>query len=292
MISARMCFSAMVLLVCGASAQVVPAGKEPATREFRPPYPQSSVIAGVTFDDNTARTEAAGSDIWPITWAADDTLYTPWGDGGGFGGTNQNGRVLLGVARVTGGKRNYVGENIAGGANARHPAPFGGKSEGILALGKTLYLWRDGDKSSLEYFKFFELWRSDDRGATWRETGVRFSKAGGDYPANDAGMFAPGFLQFGKAYTGARDGFVYVYAPDIIDPTHWNIRVPGRLNLMRVAREKIESKAAYDFFAGVDARGQARWTRDLGERQPTWADVAQGTHRIAVSYNPALKRYL
>ena len=275
------------MIVCCASAQVAP-----ATREFRPPYPQSTVIAGVTFDDRTERTEAPGSDIWPMTWAADDNLYTPWGDGGGFGGTNQNGRVLLGVARVTGGKRDYVGENIAGGVSAPHPAPFGGKSEGILALGGTLYLWRDGDKSSLEYFKFFELWRSDDLGATWRATGVRFSKAEGDYPLNDAGTFAPAFLQFGKAYADARDDYVYVYAPDIIDPTHWNVRIPGRINLLRVARAKIESKSAYEFFTGLDGRGQPRWMKKPAERKPIWQDAAQGTHRVAVSYNPGLKRYL
>jgi hypothetical protein len=292
MISARTCSSALALLVCCASAQVVPARKQSATREFRPPYPQSTVIAGVAFDDRTERTEAPGSDIWPMTWAADDHLYTPWGDGGGFGGTNQKGRVLLGVARISGGKRDYIGENIAGGVNAPHPAPFGGKSEGILALGDTLYLWRDGDKSSLEYFKFFELWRSDDFGATWRATGVHFSKAGGDFPANDAGMFAPAFLQFGKGYAGARDDYVYVYAPDIIDPTHWNIRIPGRINLLRVARAKIESKGAYEIFAGIDGRGEPRWNAKLAERKPIWQDAAQGTHRVAVSYNSGLKRYL
>ena len=260
---------------------------------FTPPYPQSPVIAGVTFDDTTARTEAPGSDIWPITWAADDQLYTPWGDGGGFGGTNSLGRVLLGVARVEGGRRDYRGINLAGGVNASHPAPFGGKSEGILALGRTLYLWRDGDKSSLEYFKFCELWRSDNFGATWRATGVRFSQPDGrDFPANDAGIFAPAFLQFGKAHAGARDDHVYVYAPDIIDPTHWNVRVPGRINLLRVHRDRIESKGDYEFFAGADARGQPRWTKTAGERQPTWRDDAQGTHRIAVSYNAPLKRYL
>lgn len=261
-------------------------------RPFAPPYPQSQVIAGVTFDDSSARVEAPGSDIWPMTWAANDHLYTAWGDGGGFGGTNQNGRVLLGVARVRGGRRDYVGENIAGGVNAAHPAPFGGKSEGILALGDTLYLWRDGDKSSLEYFKFCELWRSDDQGATWHATGVRFSKPGGDFAADDAGIFAPAFLQFGRGYAGARDDYVYVYAPDIIDPTHWNIRQPGRINLLRVPRERIGTKEAYEFFGGLDARGRPDWRGTPVARRPTWEDGAQGTHRIAVSYNAPLKRYL
>ncbi len=258
---------------------------------FQSVYPASGVVAGVEFDDASARTEAPGSDIWPMTWAADDQLYTAWGDGGGFRGTNDDGRVSFGVARVTGGGRDYRGENLAGGVGAPHAPPFTGKSEGILALGETLYLWRDGDASSPGYFKFFELWRSDDLGATWRATGVRFSKSD-DFPPNDAGMFAPAFCQFGRAYAGARDDYVYVYAPDIIDPSHWKVRVPGRIHLLRIPRDRLEVKEAYEFLAGVDAAGQPRWTREPSRRQPTWEDAVNGTHRIAVSYNPGLRRYL
>jgi hypothetical protein len=256
--------------------------------KFVPSYPPSQLIAGVTFDDRTARTEAPGSDIWPITWANDDKLYTAWGDGGGFGGTNQVGRVSLGVGRIEGDKRGYRGINIAGGKDAPHPAPFPGKSEGILALGNSLYLWRDGDASSLGYFKSIALWRSDDRGATWRETGVRFSKADGDFRGVDEGIFAPAFCQFGRDYAGARDDYVYVYAPDSIDPSHWSVRLPGRINLLRVPRARIESKDAYEFYAG----SPREWTKDPAKRKPVWSDPAQGTHRIALSYNPGLKRYL
>jgi hypothetical protein len=246
----------------------------------------------VRFDDRTARTAAPGSDIWPITWADDGHLYTAWGDGGGFGGTNQDGRVSFGVARVEGGKRDYRGVNLAGGRNAPHPMPFAGKSEGLLALGPTLYVWRDGEGGSLGYFKSIALWRSDDHGATWREVGVRFSKAGGDFAGNDEGIFAPAFCQFGRAYAGARDGYVYTYAPDTIDPAHWHIRRPGRINLLRVPRDQIESKAAYEFCAEVGPGSSPRWTKDPAQRQPVWADATQGTHRIAVSYNPGLGRYL
>jgi hypothetical protein len=260
-------------------------------QDFEPVYPPSPIIKRVTFDDSTARTEAPGSDIWPITWAADGHLYAAWGDGGGFGGTNRDGRVSLGLARIEGGKRDYRGVNIAGGKDAPHPAPFTGKSEGILALGDTLYLWRDGDASSLEYFKFVELWRSDDLGVTWKPTSVRFSRLEGDFPAGDEGFFAPAFCQFGRGYEGARDEYVYIYAPDSIDPTHWDVRIPGRVNLMRVHRELIEQKDAYEFFAGLGAGGPI-WTAKPGERNPVWEDAENGTHRMAVSYNTGLKRYL
>ncbi len=289
-------------LIAWSPARAADAKIPPKPREqqpaFRPAYPPSPVIAGLTFDDTTARTAAPGSDIWPITWADDGHLYTPWGDGGGFGGTNSDSRVSLGIARIEGGKRDYRGINLAGGKNAPHPAPFAGKSEGILALGKTLYLWRDGDGSSPGYFKFFELHRSDDYGATWRAVGVRFSKEGGDFKGDDAGMMAPAFCQFGQAYAGARDDYVYIYAPDSIDPTHWHLRKPGRINLMRVPHAKIESKADYEFYAGPAPGGGGNlarfmfWTTDPAKRKPVWEDAAQGTHRMAVSYHPVLKRYL
>ena len=52
----------------------------------------------------------------------------------------------------------------------------------------------------------------------------------------------------------------------------------------------MKSKAPYEFFAG--GSGAVSWTKDPAQRKPVWTDAAQGTHRMAVSYNPALKRYL
>lgn len=282
-------------LIALTAAHAADAKMPPKPREAQPPfksvYPPSKVIAGLFLDDSTARTAAPGSDIWPITWADDGHLYAPWGDGGGFGGTNSDGRVSLGVARIEGGKRDYRGVNLAGGKHAPHPAPFTGKSEGILALGRTLYLWRDGDGSSPGYFKFFDLHRSDDHGVTWRAVGVRFSRDGGDFTGADAGMFAPAFCQFGQAYAGARDDYIYIYAPDSIDPSHWHVRRPGRINLLRVPHAKIESKVAYEFYAAAPGASPT-WTKIPAQRKPVWSDAAQGTHRMAVSYNPVLQRYL
>lgn len=257
-----------------------------------PAFPPSPVISGVEFHDETARTLAPGSDIWPLTWAEDGHQYTTFGDGGGFGGTDHDGRVSLGIARVEGGKDDYAGLNIAGGKNAPHPAPFTGKSEGILALGDTLYLWRNGEGSDTKAFEFVRLYRSDDHGATWEDLGVEFSRRNGDFAAADEGFFGAAFCQFGQGYRGARDGFVYIYAPEIVDRTHWNIQKPGRIALMRVEKDRLGDKPAYRFFAGLDAGGQPAWTPDISLRRPVWQDAENGTHRIAASYNAPLRRYL
>jgi hypothetical protein len=115
---------------------------------------------------------------------------------------------------------------------------------------------------------------------------VRFGARDGDFPSRDAALFAPAFCQFGPGYAGARDEYVYVYAPDVVDASNWWVRKPGRIHLLRVPRAKIETKSAYEFYAGA-----ASWTRDPAQRKPVWQD-AQGTHRMAVSYDAPLQRYL
>ncbi len=46
------------------------------------PYPPSPVIAGIDWHWPTYTHAGEGSDLWPVTWAADNLLYTAWGDGG------------------------------------------------------------------------------------------------------------------------------------------------------------------------------------------------------------------
>lgn len=105
------------------------------------PCPPSSFITGVEFDTSTIRTEAPGSDNWAVTWAEDDHQYTSWGDGGGFGGTNEDGRVSLGFGRVEGGPRDYRCYNVWGGKDPVTPAEFEGKSYGLLSIDGVLYAW-------------------------------------------------------------------------------------------------------------------------------------------------------
>ena len=110
-----------------------------------PPYQRSTYITGVQFNWGTHRQFARGSDNWPITWADDDNQYASWGDGGGFGGSNSDGRVSLGFARITGGEADYQGKNVWGGKGAENPAQFSGKSYGIVSIGGVLYMWRGPD---------------------------------------------------------------------------------------------------------------------------------------------------
>src|SRR3954471_781865 len=78
-------------------------------------YPPSERLGNIEWHWETHRTSAPGSDLWPVTWASDNNLYTAWGDGGGFGGTDRDGRVALGFGRIAGAAEEFKGINVNGG---------------------------------------------------------------------------------------------------------------------------------------------------------------------------------
>lgn len=259
-------------------------------RRFAGPYPPSASIEGVELDWTTHRREAPGSDNWPMTWADDDRQYAAWGDGGGFGGDNQRGRVTLGVARIEGAAGNYTGTNVWGGFEPEHPATFGGKSYGILSVDGTLYMWVSPQPGP--HLKECRLAFSKDHGRTWTQADWAFRFKDG--------LTIPTLLNFGRDYAGARDGFVYSY---FIEPTWgpttpkdgkygFEVHVPGRVHLSRVPKIFILDRARYEFFSGRDKEGRPRWSADLAEKQPVFEDPNGVGWNLSVSHNPGLRRYL
>lgn len=248
----------------------------------------SSEITGMIFYFETIQENAPGSDNWPITWAADDNQYVSWGDGGGFGGTNSLGRVSLGIGRVEGNKESYNGFNVWGGHNSTSQAQFEGKCHGIISIGGTLWMWRTGDGSENSATNFQELYKSTNYGVSWEFANVRFDNGDfGSFPK----FYAVTFCQFGKDYNGARDNFVYMYAPETFNNT-WDVQFPGRITLMRVLKENLGSKSLYSFFAGFDGNNNPVWTENINQRMPVFEDVQNGVMRTSVSFNDGLKRYL
>lgn len=261
-------------------------GAEPAT----PPYPPSAVLAGAEFDFTTHQRLAPGSDNWPTTWADDGHLYTAWGDGGGFGGSNSKGRVSLGVARVEGSAANYTGHNVWGGPGAEHPAQFEGKSYGILCVGGVLHMWVAHQPNP--HIAVCQLASSKDRGATWQMADWSFRYADQ--------LTVPTFLNFGRDYADARDGYVYSY---FIHPTWgpensktgkygFDVHKPGRVNLARVPKESILERKRYEFFAGLAGDGTPAWSTDLADKQPVFEDANGVGWNLSVSYHPGLRRHL
>lgn len=267
-------------LILLASALGVRAG---TADEAAPPYPPSPVIADVQWDFASWIRLAPGSDNWPITWADDDNQYTAWGDGGGFGGTNEDGRVSLGVARIEGPADGYAGHNVWGGKDAEHAAQFEGKSYGIICIGGVLYMWVTPG-SGAEGYNEARLALSTDYGAMWTGAAWAFTKA--------EKVVKCAFCQFGRDYAGARDNYVYSYAVRLQDDSSLKVQRPGQIDLMRVPKDRIMERSAYEFFAGLDAAGQPMWTSDLAARRPVFEDANGVGWAVSVSYNAGLRRYL
>lgn len=250
----------------------------------KPPYPPSRVIQGITWHWETHRTAAPGSDLWPVTWGPDGHLYAAWGDGGGFGGSDSDGRVSMGFARLEGGPEDYRGLNVNGGKNPEHPASFlkKGKTGGLLFVDGTLYAsinLQDGPWPNVDH----ALAWSTNSGATWIQAGWVFPKGVGNFqPAK--------FLNCGPDYTGMPaelDGFVYICGP----------RQAARageekeLFLARVPKQRLRERAAYEFFYGSSKDGKPRWTSDGAQMRPVFTDpngVTPGT----VVYDPGIRRFL
>ncbi|HET6383671.1 MAG TPA: DUF4185 domain-containing protein [Armatimonadota bacterium] len=244
-----------------------------------PPYPPSRFIRSMTWHWDTYKTAAPGSDLWPVTWGPDGNLYAAWGDGGGFGGTNDDGRVAMGFARIKGSPENMIGENVNGGKNPLHPASFPtqGKTGGILSVDGVLYAWENMQDGVWPNVNDRLDW-SDDLGATWRHSPWVFPRG--------PGLLKPGvFLNFGKDYAGVPHrlrGFVYFTGVRQGDET--------RSYLGRAPQNKIVDKRAYEFFEGVLPGGRPLWSRDVNKATPIFIDERGG--EVMMSYDPGIKRYL
>ncbi len=250
-------------------------------------HPRSDFIAGIHFDMDSIVELAPGSDNWAVTWADDDHQYTTWGDGGGFGGDNKRGRVSMGVGRIEGTAEDFAGFNIWGGAKTETAATFSGKSYGILAVGSSLWMWKTGNESDQSAFEEQSLYISADKGRSWAFTGVTFIP---ESFVNSPGFYAPTFLQFGPGYSNSRDDYVYIYAPEVVND-QWDVQVPGRIALFRVATTELSRRSSYEFFTGLDSEQKPLWSADVNQRQPVFADQ-RGTMRTSVTYNAGLQRYL
>jgi len=220
------------------------------------PYPPSPVVADIVLDWSSHRRCAVGSDNWQLAWADDDHQYGAWGDGGGIGGSNSDGRVGLGFARIEGDWDNCRCFNVWGGKDCEHPAHFTGKSWGTICVDGVLYSWVVPDVpdtgGARDHYRYIRLAWSADHAGHWTRTDWRWWR--------EDNLIVPTFLVCGRNNAGARDGYVYAYfiRPQDVDVTHaafgLNVHKPGVLFLARVHKDKIlAGRESYEWFTGTDA---------------------------------------
>ncbi len=256
-----------------AATQVRPAASAAGDQE-QLPYPSSSFITDVAWAPiPSIVSAAAGSDNWPLTWADDGSLYAAYGDGWGFN-PNVPKKLSLGFARVDGPAMNFVGVNLyPSDGQQTGNGSSGKKASGMLMVDGVLYMWVRNANGSGEHCQL--AW-STDYALTWNWSDWSFTELG--YCA---------FLNFGENYSGARDGFVYMYSPNTssaYDETDSAV-------LTRVPKAEITVRSAYEFLEGVGGSDSPMWTSDLSNRGAVFT-FPGGVNRLDVTYNSGIARYL
>lgn len=234
-------------------------------------FPPSPVIAGIEWAPADAIVRRAkGSDNWPLTWADDDAMYSAYGDGKGFEPVVKQ-KLSLGLVRITGMPEDWQGVNLpAPTAEALGDGKHGRKASGMLCVDGVPYLMvRNAGNAQLGW--------SADHGVSWTWADWKFTESFG----------CPGFVNFGKDYAGARDGFVYLHSHDS-DSAYERA---DRFVMARVPKDRLREQATYEFFAGLDEKGQPQWSGDVRRRGAVFTQVG-GCYRSSISYDPGIKRYL
>jgi hypothetical protein len=231
------------------------------------PYPPSPVIHGAVFGKEIQRA-AIDSDNWPLTWADDDALYTSYGDGFGFEPRVEK-KLGMGFARITGAPGGYLGANLRSDGERTGDGAKSPKASGILMVDGVLYLWARNVANA-------QLAWSQDHGKTW-QWGFKL----------EDGFASPAFLNFGRNYAGARDGFVYSYSQD--GPSAYES--DNGLSLARVPTDRIRDRSAWEFYERIGADGRPAWTSDITHLGAVFAYPAN-CQRVDVVYDAGIGRYL
>ena len=234
-----------------------------------PPYPMSDISAEFAPASSIVR-KAKGCDNWPMTWADDDNQYTAYGDGWGFEPKVEK-KLSMGIVKIVGSSDDFRGINIRTQSGERTgDGKAGPKASGMLMVDGVLYmLVRNTGNSQLAWSK--------DYGRTWTWSDWKITTSFG-YPT---------FLNFGKNYAGARDGYVYVYSND----NNSAYVAADEMVLARVPKERITERRAYEFFKGLNANGQPLWTKDVAQRAGVFEHKGR-CYRSGISYNAGLGRFL
>ncbi|UCG56483.1 MAG: DUF4185 domain-containing protein [Phycisphaerales bacterium] len=242
------------------------------------PYPQSTLVTKLTWSPEVVKMKGyANGDNWPIAWADRDCQITAFCDGRGF--FEQDPDLSLGFAQVFGDPPDFHAKNFK--SNADTPTGWGAKgikASDMIAVDHVLYMFvRNYKPAASDDFTNSRLACSTNLGVNWTWADWHFSDTFG----------CPAFVQFGRNYEEARDGYIYVasqandsaygFSPDIV--------------MARIEKKSVMKRSAYTFFAGTAEDGRPLWTRDITKRKPIFTDP-RGTQRIAITYNAGLRRYI
>ncbi|WP_157503415.1 hypothetical protein [Flavobacterium gilvum] len=274
------------------------------------PFEHSKKIKGIQFTGRFANYTKA--DTWYPSWASDGNLYSPWTDG-----SVAEMNSFSGGANAKTGQARIEGEDpmnlrvIPLGIEQASPAPYGGR----YPCGSLVYnnIWYYGTYTlgngnyGLNWpimgpFAGFRI--SYDMGKTWTASPASCEPGKSLFtePIEKNGpvkMGSPHFVDFGKNMEHSPDGKAYLVAHGATQKDQEDRKanlswISGdQIYLARVipSPENINNKAAYEYFAGYDKKGNAIWSNDFQQIKPL-IDWNNNTGCVTMTYNAPLKKYI
>ena len=262
------------------------------------------------------------ADTWYPTWAEDNLLYSPFTDGNMWrlDGTYEFSNSTLGENATTG-QAVIEGDDpltvviYSLGLQQASALPYQGRYPCGSLIHNGIWYYGTYCLSPSNVAKYGDMminwpWlgpfvgfrTSSDKGLTWKncphtpakplfgETGIN------GYPVK---IGSPHFVDFGKNMEHSPDGKAYMVAhgADINDkmPRFWNHSwITGdQIYLLRVipSVENINDITKWEFYAGKDEQGNARWTSDFADIRPL-LEWNNNMGCVTVTYNAPLRKYL
>ena len=263
-------------------------------------------------------------DTWYPTWAANDTLYSPWTDGNTTKRLDGNTDLSHSGA---GPFRNQSAHGVIIGSDPMNLTAYG---TGVFLARSNPYMGRYpcgslvhngvwyygtyclGPAGSTKYGDLTVNWPwmgpfvgfrySTNFGRTWtvsphKPSDPLFGETGlHGYPVK---IGAPHFVDFGKNMEHSPDGKAYLVAhgADTTD-TNWRFWndswITGdQVYLLRVtpAIENINDVSKYEFYGGKNEKGDPVWTSDFKEIRPL-LEWNNNMGCVTITYNAPLKKYI
>jgi len=321
----------VIMFIC-LTAKSQPTYLKPDTLSYKPfiwksdtpqdcPFEQSKELVGIRFLG--LKSGYHYGDTWYPSWAANDTLYSPWTDGVTRrpDGYNEGSSSGDGKLHNTTGQGVIVGDDplsikaYSTGIFTSPSSPY----QGRYPCGSLIYngVWYYGTycldpAGSTPYGDKIINWPwmgpfvgfrySNDYGHTWKECPHTpekplFGETGiNGYPVK---IGSPHFIDFGKNMQYSPDGKAYLIAhgADTSDAKwrFWNDSwITGdQIYLLRVTPtiENINDPAKYEFYAGNDTKGNPVWTNDFKKIRPL-LEWNNNMGCVTMTYNAPLKKYL
>jgi hypothetical protein len=229
--------------------------------------PESKFFSTIAEERFSTYQMKGNGDLWPSCWADDNNLYAANGDGTGFGTVYTD----MAVSRISGTPRKLTGTTIATNVGTNWSGDvYTRKPTGMLCRGGAIYLaFQNLNESTFDDAPAASIAKSVDNGVTWTwNANTPMFGAPTNAASPKAYKFTTiFFLDYGEDSANAIDDYVYAYGLD----NNW--RSQEAMFLGRVPADKVQTRNAWEFYAGTNVDGAPVWTTDITQKMPVLTDT-------------------